>query len=143
MNSHNGRKAMQTMAPKPTARMPNDELNIMLRAENDGETLVFALNGSLDLATAPTVRAALLDAIEKSNHNLIVDLSQLEFLDSTGLGVLIGAHRRTAEHHGTFRLVISNGPISRLLNITGLIAVFSVYRSLEDARRERHRLGAS
>ncbi len=134
---------MQTTVPKAPVRMPNDELNIMLTAENDGETLVFALNGTLDLATAPTVRAALLDAIDKSNHNLIVDLSQLEFLDSTGLGVLIGAHRRTAEHNGTFRLVISDGPISRLLNITGLIAVFSVYRSLDDARRERHRLGAA
>jgi anti-sigma B factor antagonist len=123
--------------------MPNDELNIALKTENDGETLVFVLSGSLDLATAPTVRAALLDAIEKAHHNLIVDLSQLEFLDSTGLGVLIGAHRRTSERNGTFRLVISNGPISRLLNITGLIAVFSVYHSLEDARRDRHRLGAS
>lgn len=123
--------------------MPNDELNIALKTENDGDTLVFVLSGSLDLATAPTVRAALLDAIDKSHHNLIVDLSQLEFLDSTGLGVLISAHRRTAERNGTFRLVISDGAISRLLNITGLIAVFSVYHSLDDARRDRHRVGAT
>jgi anti-sigma B factor antagonist len=123
--------------------MPNDELNIALTTENEGETLVLVLRGSLDLATAPTVRAALLDAIEKAHHNLIVDLSQLEFLDSTGLGVLIGAHRRTAERNGSFRLVISDGPISRLLNITGLIAVFSVYHSLDDARRNRRRLAAT
>jgi hypothetical protein len=53
---------------------------------------------------------------------------------------LIGAHRRAAEHGGSFRLIVNNGPISRLLNITGLIAVFAAYRSLEDARGNRARL---
>ena len=121
--------------------MTHDELSIDLKSD-DG-TLVFKLRGSLDLATAPTVRAALSDAAEKGSHNLIVDLTQLEFLDSTGLGVLIGAHRRSAEHGGSFRLIVSDGPISRLLNITGLIAVFAVYRSLEDARRDQSRVTAT
>ena len=123
--------------------MTHDELSIDLKTENGGETLVFKLRGSLDLATAPTVRAALADATEKGGHDLIVDLTALEFLDSTGLGVLIGAHRRAAEHGGSFRLVVSEGPISRLLNITGLIAVFAVYHSLENARDERDRVTAS
>ncbi len=47
--------------------------------------LVFKLRGSLDLATAPTVRAALNEATDTGPHDLIVDLTQLEFLDSTGL----------------------------------------------------------
>lgn len=123
--------------------MTHDELSIDLKTEDGGETLVFKLRGSLDLATAPTVRAALAEATEKGGNHLIVDLTQLEFLDSTGLGVLIGAHRRAAERGGSFRLVISEGPISRLLNITGLIAVFAVYHSLEDARSERGRVNAS
>jgi anti-sigma B factor antagonist len=123
--------------------MTHDELSIDLKTEDGGETLVFKLRGSLDLATAPTVRAALAEATEKGNHDLIVDLSQLEFLDSTGLGVLIGAHRRAAERGGAFRLIVSDGPISRLLNITGLIGVFAVYHSLEDARSERDRVNAA
>lgn len=143
MIARNGSKAKHRASAKATVDMPNDELNIALKTENQGETLVFVLSGSLDLATAPTVRAALLDATEKAQHNLVVDLAQLDFLDSTGLGVLIGAHRRTAERNGSFRVVISDGPISRLLNITGLIAVFSVYHSLEDARRDRNRIGPS
>jgi anti-sigma B factor antagonist len=123
--------------------MTHDELSIDLKTENDGETLVFKLRGSLDLATAPTVRAALGEALEKQSRELIVDLTQLEFLDSTGLGVLIGAHRRAAEHGGRFRLVVKEGPISRLLNITGLIAVFEVYHSLADAQGEKGRVGAT
>jgi anti-sigma B factor antagonist len=122
------------------SKMTHDELSIDLKTENGGETLVFRLRGSLDLATAPTVRAALSEATEKGSQDLIVDLSQLEFLDSTGLGVLIGAHRRAAERGGSFRLIVREGPILRLLTITGLIGVFAVYHSLEDARSERDRI---
>jgi anti-sigma B factor antagonist len=123
--------------------MTHDELNIDLKTEDNGETLVFKLRGSLDIATAPTVRAALSEATENDGHHLIVDLTQLQFLDSTGLGVLIGAHRRAAEHGGSFRLIVSEGSISRLLNITGLVSVFAVYHSIEDARRERARVNAA
>ncbi len=123
--------------------MTHDELSIDLKTEDGGGTLVFRLRGSLDLATAPTVRAALTDATDKGGHHIVVDLTQLEFLDSTGLGVLIGAHRRAAERGGSLRLIVHDGPISRLLNITGLIGVFAVYHSLEDARAERGRLGAA
>jgi anti-sigma B factor antagonist len=123
--------------------MTHDELSIDLKTEDAGDTLVFRLRGSLDLATAPTVRAALNDATDNDSHDIIVDLTQLEFLDSTGLGVLIGAHRRAAEHGGSLRLIVHDGSIARLLNITGLIAVFAVYHSLEDARADRGRLGAA
>jgi anti-sigma B factor antagonist len=122
--------------------MAHDELSIDLSTDDDG-ALVFKLRGSLDLATAPTVRAALSEGTEKDGKDSIVDLTGLEFLDSTGLGVLIGAHRRAAERGESFRLIVSDGPISRLLNITGLIAVFSVYRSIEDARNDRGRVSAS
>jgi hypothetical protein len=53
---------------------------------------------------------------------------------------LIGAHRRAAEHGGSFRLIVNDGPIWRLLNITGLVTVFAVYRSLDNARGDRQRL---
>ena len=123
--------------------MSQDELHIDVKTEDGGELLIFKLRGSLDLATSPTVRAALMEATEKGKRDLVVDLTQLEFLDSTGLGALIGAHRRSTEHGGTFRLIVSDGPIARLLNITGLIRVFAVYHTLDDARKNQSRLPAS
>jgi anti-sigma B factor antagonist len=123
--------------------MSQDELSIDIRTEDGGELLLFKLRGSLDLATSPTVRAALMDATEKGKRDIVVDLTQLEFLDSTGLGALIGAHRRAAEHNGTLRLIVSEGPIARLLNITGLIRVLSVYHSLDDAKNNRARVMAT
>jgi anti-sigma B factor antagonist len=123
--------------------MSQDELNIDLKTEDGGELLIFKLRGSLDLATSPTIRAALTDATEKGRRHIVVDLTQLEFLDSTGLGALIGAHRRATEHGGSFRLIVSEGPIARLLNITGLIRVLAVYHSIDDAKKDRSRVAAS
>ena len=123
--------------------MPQDELNIDLKTEDGGELLIFKLRGSLDLATSPTIRAALTDAADKGKRHIVVDLTQLEFLDSTGLGALIGAHRRASEHGGTFRLIVSDGPIARLLNITGLIRVIATYHNLEDAKADQSRVAAT
>jgi anti-sigma B factor antagonist len=75
-----------------------------------------------------------------TQDTLIVDLSQLEFLDSTGLGALIGAHKRAAEHQGEVRLVAQEGQILRLLRITGLLDVFSVYPNLDAALSDDARL---
>lgn len=123
--------------------MSHDELSIDLKTENRGESLIFKLRGSLDIATTPTVRAALNDATEQGKKELVVDLSQLEFLDSTGLGALIGAHRRATEHDGSLRLIVTEGPIARLLNITGLIRVLAVYHTLDDALKDQDRVVAS
>lgn len=123
--------------------MSHEELNVDIHTEQAGHTLVFKLRGSLDIATAPSVRAAMTEAAEKNKQDVVVDLTQVEFLDSTGLGALIGAHKRAVEHGGTLRLVVSDGQILRLLNITGLIRVLGVYHSLEDALAERSRVAPS
>lgn len=102
---------------------------------------VFELTGSLDIATSPTVRASLVEASERGDHKLIVDLTQVDFLDSTGLGALIGAQRRAKEFGGDVRLVVKEGQILRLLRITGLLKVLSVYPTLDDAVNDGVRVG--
>ena len=102
---------------------------------------VFELSGSLDIATSPTVRASLLEASARGDHRLIVDLTNVDFLDSTGLGALIGAQRRAKEFDGEVRLVVKEGQIVRLLRITGLLKIFAVYPSLNDAVKDGVRVG--
>ncbi|MGZ3498797.1 MAG: STAS domain-containing protein [Vulcanimicrobiaceae bacterium] len=123
--------------------MSHDELSIDIKSEHNGDALVFKLRGSLDLATAPSVRAALLEAADDGKHEIIVDLTQLEFLDSTGLGALIGAYRRAMEHQGRVALVVNDGPIARLLNITGLMRIFSVYHTVDAALKDQDRVPAA
>ncbi len=120
--------------------MAQDTLTIDVTTTDDGNTQVYVLHGSLDIATSPSLRAALLDAAAQRNHRILVDLTQLEFLDSTGLGALIGAHKRAIEFDGSIRLIAQEGQILRLLRITGLLDVFHVYPSIDDALADDARL---
>jgi anti-sigma B factor antagonist len=120
--------------------MPQETLTIDVTTVGDDQIQLFGLGGTLDIATSPTLRAALLEAADRANHEIVVDLTQLEFLDSTGLGALIGAHKRATEHGGSVRLVAHEGQILRLLRITGLLDVFSVYPSVEAALGDDARL---
>lgn len=122
-----------------TGQQHHEDLSIHVHVIDDVE--VFELTGSLDIATSPTVRAALTSASERGGHQLIVDLTQVDFLDSTGLGALIGGQRRAREFNGEVRLVAKEGQILRLLRITGLLKVFSVYATLEDAVKNGQRVG--
>ncbi|MEO6913590.1 MAG: STAS domain-containing protein [Candidatus Baltobacteraceae bacterium] len=123
--------------------MTHDELSVDIKIEHSGDSAVFRLRGCLDLATSPSLRAALLESANEGKHEIIVDLTQLEFIDSTGLGALIGAHRRATENGGRVGLIVAEGPIQRLLNITGLIRVFGVYADLESALKDQTRLAGS
>ena len=120
--------------------MSQDTLNIDVTTTPGGAVQLFALGGSLDIATSPTLRVALMDAADRGVHDIVVDLTHLEFLDSTGLGALIGAHKRAAEHDGSVRLVAHEGQILRLLRITGLLDVFAVYPTVDAAISDDARL---
>ena len=117
----------------------HEDLSIHVHVASDMQ--VFELKGSLDIATSPTVRAALTSASERGSHRLVVDLTQVDFLDSTGLGALIGGQRRAKEFGGEVRLIAKEGQILRLLRITGLLRVFAVYPTLEDAVKDGERVG--
>ena len=120
--------------------MSQDTLSIDVTTATDGTVQLFALGGSLDLASSPSLRAALMEAADRDKHEIVVDLTHLEFLDSTGLGALIGAHKRASEHDGSVRLVAHEGQILRLLRITGLLDVFAVYPTVDAAIADDARL---
>jgi anti-sigma B factor antagonist len=122
-----------------TQHHTHEDLSIHLHVVEGSQ--VFELTGSLDIATSPTVRATLTSASERGDHKLIVDLTKVDFLDSTGLGALIGGQRRAKEFDGEIRLVAKEGQILRLLRITGLLKVFAVYPTLEDALKDGVRVG--
>ncbi len=113
--------------------MASDQLSIDVLGEPRPLAQVFALRGTLDIATSPSLRSALLDATQAGKEEIIIDLTRVDYIDSTGLGSLIGAQRRAQEHNGCLRLVVKEGPLSRLFNITGLVRVFGIYPTVDDA----------
>jgi len=99
--------------------------------ERDGAVVV-ELAGELDLYNAHTVRDALLDQAEKKPERLVVDLSRVTFIDSTGLGVLIEARTRLPNKRA-FILASPGLETRRALEISGLDRHFAVHDSLDAA----------
>jgi anti-sigma B factor antagonist len=116
--------------PARVARMPQFDL---LSATTDGESAVLALSGEIDLAAGPAVRESLNELIGGGARHVVVDLRQVDFLDSIGLGVLVGAYRRLRDREpaGSLRLVCTNERVIGVFAITGLLALFPMHASVE------------
>lgn len=105
-----------------------------LVTEYEGVPLVTA-SGEVDIHAVPGFRSALEDAESGAGDGVsavIVDLREVEFMDSSGLGVLIGHHRRLEERGGGLRIVVGEAA-SKILRLTNLDAVFETYDSREQA----------
>ena len=109
-----------------------DELSLDTQ-QVDTVTALITVTGELELANCATVREAVVGLLAQSVTRLAVDLSGLSFIDSSGVGVIIGALKRVRERNGAFALVCSNPSIMRVFEITGLTEVFSFYSTPEEA----------
>lgn len=100
--------------------------------ERDDVTIV-TVSGEVDVYTAPQLRSALEERIAAGHTALIVDLEHVGFLDSTGLGVLVGRVKAIRKVDGWLRVVCTNERILRLFAITGLDQVLAIHDSVEAA----------
>ena len=100
--------------------------------ERDGWA-VLAVGGEVDVATAPRLREQLISLVNQGSHRIVVDLTAVDFLDSTGLGVLVGALKRVRTHDGDLSLVCDEPRILKVFEITGLTKVFAMYADVDQA----------
>jgi anti-sigma B factor antagonist len=84
--------------------------------------VVVALAGELDIAAVPELRAAIDRLRDSGFGQIVVDLRAVEFIDSTGIALLIDQHHR----EGTFAIVYRDGPVRRVLELTGLVGYFEI-----------------
>jgi anti-sigma B factor antagonist len=91
------------------------------------------LTGEVDIYTAPRFKDDLVALIDDGATQVVVDLSQVTFIDSTALGVLIGGVKRLHEVGGTMRVVVATRPVERILSITGLDTVLAVFATRDEA----------
>ena len=94
---------------------------------------VIDVQGEIDMYTAPRLRELLIDLVSKGSYQLVVNLDQVGFLDSTGLGVLVGGLKRVRAHDGSLELVCTQQRILKILKITGLTDVFGIYETVDQA----------
>jgi anti-sigma B factor antagonist len=103
----------------------------------DGDTHVVAVSGEVDLFTAPEFKQRVMTPIAAGVEHVIVDLTETAFIDSSSLGVLIGAHRRLKARGGRLVVACDDEAIVKTFRITGLDGVFKLVDSVEAALGER------
>ncbi len=108
-------------------------MSIEVDVEDQAGAAVITVRGEVDMSTAPELQGTLSRLLDEGRTNIVVDLEGVEFLDSTGLGVMVGAHKRLLRSGERLALVCTQRSIRRVLDITGLAGVFSVHDSLDTA----------
>jgi len=105
-----------------------------IKFTNRGTTLIIRINGELDHHTAEYVRQKIDSEILKSTtRNIIFDFSELSFMDSSGIGVIIGRYKNIRKLNGKAAVVNINDQIMRILSMSGILKIIPVYKNLDDA----------
>ena len=99
----------------------------------DDDRHIVAVTGEIDLFTAPELKQKLTDAIEGGKSRIVVDLTETSFLDSTALGVLIGAVKRLRTRDGALVIVNVDQNIAKTFEITGLDQIFTILGTRDEA----------
>ena len=108
-------------------------MELTLNQSPVGDFMVISVGGDIDVYSAPMLRDRLVTLVESGHHHLIIDLGQVDFLDSTGLGVLVGALKRVRTHQGSLALVCTEERLLKIFRITGLAKVFPIYDTAASA----------
>lgn len=108
-------------------------LRLSLDVEERGEVTVVTLGGELDLGSAPRLRDVALRALLGGTRSLVLDLRELEFLDSTGLGTVVAILKRCRSLDAELQLVISRDRIRSPFAVTGVDGLIPIHAELESA----------
>ena len=93
---------------------------------------LITVSGEVDLATSPQLDTAVIAAIDSGNSSVVIDLTDVSFMDSSGLGVIVRALKRCREAENDLDLVITNERVLKVFGITGLDQVIPIHASIQD-----------
>jgi anti-anti-sigma factor len=91
-----------------------------------------AVEGEVDLATVDDLQEAIDAVLADREHHLVVDLTSSSFMDSTGLKALVMSHRKFDEDGRSFAIAVDGGPISRLIDLSGVDKTIRTVKSVEE-----------
>ena len=130
-----GRVVSEVLAPSVVAQNSGERVGVdqefQIQEKVAGALPVIAVSGEIDVATAPQLRECLHRVIVQGDATIVLDLLGVTFLDSTALGVLVGALKRCRELGGELHVVVADSRIMKIFEITGLTNVFTIADSLQ------------
>jgi anti-sigma B factor antagonist len=111
-------------------------MHLQIDIARRGGYTVLSPAGEIDFATGPQLKDALTERLVAGDVHLVVDLLDVDFIESTGLGALIGGRRRAVALNGSLTLVCTEDQVLKVFRITGLDKVFAIYDTVEGATAE-------
>jgi anti-sigma B factor antagonist len=117
-------------------------VDLSVGTREQGGRMIVEVGGEIDVYSAPALRDQLNALVAAGHHHLVVDMQGVEFLDSTGLGVLVGGLKRVRTQGGSLHLVCSQERVLKVFRITGLTKVFSIHDSVDEALAVQPSTGA-
>ena len=110
-------------------------IDIGVESRTAGQWTVLDVEGEVDVFTAPKLREKIIALLDGGSDHLVVNLEKVLFMDSTGLGVLVGGLKRVKEKNGELALAGAQGTVLRVLSVTGLNAVFPMHDTVDQATK--------
>jgi len=107
-------------------------MNVNLIIDKKENYVIINIEGEVDTYTSPKVKSDILKEIE-DYKNVIISMEKVKFIDSTGLGVLIGVLKKVKEKEGKLIIISPNSYINQIFEITGLFKVFKIVNSINEA----------
>lgn len=108
-------------------------MNLEVKVQKEGVPLpTIHLEGEIDVYTSPLFKEKVVSLLEDKVYNLVVNLEKVTYIDSTGLGILIGLLRRCREQNGEVYLIYANPRLIRIFEITGLNSIFKNFSHYEE-----------
>ena len=128
-------------AGRPADRVPSTQVGggtfsvrLLAMQEHDPDAVVLSVHGEVDLLTAPLLREAMLPVLERQRGLVVVDLSEVPFMDSTGVHILLEAPRQLESPNRSLAIVCrEDSQVHRLLALVGLLDALTVHGSRESA----------
>ncbi|MGH2578879.1 MAG: STAS domain-containing protein [Actinomycetota bacterium] len=108
-------------------------MDLVLGSRNENGWAVLEVQGEVDLYTSSQLREAIVRLTEEDENRIVVDLYNVSFMDSSGLGVLVAGLKRARERGGELALVFGEGSVQKVFGITGLDKIFPTHHSVGEA----------
>lgn len=112
------------------------EMDLRIKVRKSDGVPIIVLSGEVDAYTCSHFREAMIETIEAGYSSLVVSMQDVEYIDSSGLGTLVGGLKRASERGGRIAIVCNNSQIRKVFEITGLERVFPIYETESDAIKE-------
>ncbi len=110
------------------------DVDLQINISHKGEVPVLELIGEVDAYTCPRLRDAMVKALDGGQRYLIISMIGVEYIDSSGLGALVGGLKRVSEKEGRIYIVCANSQVMKVFQITGLVKVFPIFETLNEAQ---------